>query len=292
MAMNAVTVSYMVGIALGPLLGGWVNDRTHSKLASFYLVCVLFVITALVAFFLTPHRSNEDMELPATKEEGFHVKDLLIGIKSVPDMMLMAFIAFFGVGLLIPVIKYFAMDELNMTETQYGLVVLPIAAAVALASIVTGLLGDRWGKARLVRLGIAFSAGSMWWVTISHTAWELAVAGMLLGVGFVIAMPAWLALISDISAPRCRGAVIGALGTAQGIGAVIGAVMGSYLYNLGARSVSGNGSAWTRLFGANINSHHLPFGISAASLTICMVLVVLFIKDGDTRRIGMVCADE
>ena len=129
-----------------------------------------------------------------------------------------------------PITKYFAMDEFQLTETGYGWLVFPVALAVALASLFAGKLGDRWGKTRSVRLGIGITAAGMWAVTVSHVAWELMAAAILLGVGFVIAMPAWLAFVADISAPRIRGTIIGTLGGAQGIGAVIGASLGSYLY--------------------------------------------------------------
>jgi DHA1 family multidrug resistance protein-like MFS transporter len=120
----------------------------------------------------------------------------------------------------------------------------------------------------------------MWNVALSHVTWELVMAAMLLGIGFVFAMPAWLAFVSDISAPRLRGTVIGALGTAQGIGAVIGTALGSHLYT----NVS------IRLLGVHISSHYAPFFISAIALTLCFCLVLVFIKDGDNRRIGDVPA--
>lgn len=277
MAMSAMTVTYMSGVALGPLLGGLTNDLTGSKTASFYLVSLLFLATALVAWFLTPHRCREEMECDDVHEEGFRLSQLSIGIRSVPDMMLTAFIAFLGVGLLIPIVKYFAMDELGLNETGFGVLVLPIAIAVAIASLLAGRLGDRWGKARSVRLGIALAALAMWAVLGSHSAWQFAIVGILLGVGFVIAMPAWLALVSDMSSPRVRGAVVGALGTAQGIGAVVGTVLGSHLYE----KVQIGG-----FLGLDLNSHYSPFAVSALALTVCFVLVMVFVKDHDGRWIG------
>ncbi|MHB1001020.1 MAG: MFS transporter [Armatimonadota bacterium] len=276
-AMNAVTVTYIIGVALGPLFGGLANDLTGSKLTSFYLVGFLFIVTAVVAYFLTPHRSKEEDESAHEADRGFRASDILTGLKAVPDMMLIAFIAFFGIGLLIPVIKYFAMDELKLSETGYGIMILPIAGAVAIASLAAGFVGDKWGKARSVRLGITVSAISMWVVIFAKSPIELAVSGMFLGIGFVLAMPAWLALISDMAAPRVRGTVIGALGTAQGVGAWLGTNIGSYLYihipiNIG---------------GLHLNSHYTPFVITAVSLSVCLVLALIFIKDHDTRRIGM-----
>ncbi|MCX6374920.1 MAG: MFS transporter, partial [Armatimonadetes bacterium] len=238
-AMSALTVVYIGAVALGPLIGGVANDATNSRLTSFYVISALFVITALVAYFLTPRRSREEDEAHEEEERTPHMRDVITGVKAVPDMMLLAFMAFFAIGLLIPIVKLFAMNELGMSETGYGGLIFPIAIAVAGASLVAGRLGDKWGKVPSVRLGIALASAAMWAVAFSRTPWHLAGAGVFLGIGFVIAMPAWLALVSDMAAPWIRGAVIGALGTAQGFGAVIGAALGSYLYERAKLSVFG-----------------------------------------------------
>ncbi len=287
-AMSALTVMYIAGVALGPLAGGYANDATDSRRTSFYLVSILFVLTAACSWLLVPKRLREEENNPpacagAERVEGhvperpFRVGDLLIGLKSLPDMMLMAFCAFFAVGLLMPIVKLFAMDELRMTETQYGQLVFPIAVAVAGVSIFSGLLSDRWGKPRSIKLGILISAVSMWVISFVSSALHLAIVGAFLGIGFALAMPAWLALISDLSTARTRGAVVGALGTAQGVGAIIGAVVGPYLYE----------NVPLRLNGIGWSSHYAPFVASALGLTICLAIALISMRKSDRRRVDL-----
>lgn len=285
-AMSALTVMYIAGVSLGPLVGGYANDITDSRQTSFYLVSILFLLTALCSYLLVPKRILEDEHhVTSTGEEveghvperPFRVGDLLIGLKSLPDMMLMAFCAFFAVGLLMPIVKLFAMDELRMTETQYGQLVFPIAVAVAGVSIFSGILSDRWGKARSVKLGVFVSALSMWVITSVSSALHLAVAGAFLGIGFALAMPAWLALISDLSTPRTRGAVVGALGTAQGVGAIIGAAVGPYLYENVPLSIGGIG--WS--------ARYAPFVASALGLTLCLAVALVSMRKSDRRRVDL-----
>ncbi len=273
-AMSALTVVYIGGVSFGPLVGGIANDTTHSKLTSFYVVGGLFIITALVAFFLTAHRSPEDAKAHE-EEHPASLKDIMVGIRALPEMMLLAFVAFFAIGLMIPIVKLFAMNEVGMSETGYGAIMFPVAMAVAVASIGAGHLGDKWGKVYSVRLGIFLTAVSMWAVVFSHAPWHLAAAGAALGVGFVIAMPAWLALVNDKAAPNMRGVIVGALGTAQGIGAVIGAALGSRLYASVSLSVGG----------IHFAPHYSPIAVSALALTVCFVLVMVSMREGDTRSI-------
>lgn len=277
-AMSVMTVTYIAGLALGPFVGGIANDLTDSRLTSFYLVSALFLLTALASMLLVPAATSEEeaVERPSAR---FRIADLVVGLRAMPDMMVLALVAFFGIGLLVPIAKLFAMDEFGMTETAYGGLVLPVSLGVAVVSLVSGRLGDRWGKARSVRLGVGISALAMWTITMSDHIWQLAVAGMFLGIGFVLAMPAWLALVSEMSSPWVRGAVIGALGTAQGVGAVSGAALGAYLYKMVSFDIWGIGLA--------ANSHYSPFILSAIVLTICLGLTLIFVREGDTRRIEL-----
>ncbi|MHB0912090.1 MAG: MFS transporter [Armatimonadota bacterium] len=260
-AMSGWTAGYIAAVAIAPLVGGRANDLTGSKTASFYVVAALFGITAVMFFFIAPGRVET--------ERRVRFSEMLAALRSMPEMGLLAFCAFFAIGLLIPVVKLFAMDELGLTETGYGVLILPVALAVALVSFAAGRLGDRWGKVRSVRLGVAVSVLAMWAVCFSARAWQFAAAGALLGMGFVFSMPAWLALVSEMADPCMRGGVIGALGTSQGVGAVIGAYLGSKLYVM----------LPIRVLGASFDAHHSPFVVSAVALSVSFVLAVVFLRE-------------
>jgi MFS family permease len=78
--------------------------------------------------------------------------------------------------------------------------------------------------------------------------------------------PAWMALITTLTTPERSGAIIGAMGTAQGVGALIGPYFGGLLY----RTVN----------------HHAPFLASGVFLTIALVMALFVVHDPSpsTRR--------
>jgi len=84
-------------------------------------------------------------------------------------------------------------------------------------------------------------------------------------------------LVKDKAPYRAWFSAYGALGTAQGAGAIMGVGAGSYLYKMVRIDV----------WGAGFNSHYSPFVVSAMALTACVGLAVMFIREGDGRRIGM-----
>jgi DHA1 family multidrug resistance protein-like MFS transporter len=58
-AMSFLNMTYMSGIALGPLAGGLANDLTGAKTASFYLVAGLFAIAVLIIWRFYPRDHHE-----------------------------------------------------------------------------------------------------------------------------------------------------------------------------------------------------------------------------------------
>ena len=262
LAMSVLNVTYMIGIALGPLLGGAVNDLTGSERAAFYPIAILFALTTLVALLALPKSRPHKRE---DGEQEYHLSDLAASLRAIPHMLAMVFLAFCAVGLLIPIVKLYAMDDLKLTETGYGVLLLPAAAVLAALAIPLGRLGDGWGRTQAVRLGVSVAAAAMWLVASTAYLPALALGGSLLGVGFLIAMPAWLALISELAPTATRGRIMGAVGMSQGLGAITGSVLGGYLYD-GSLSLSGAAP------------HVAPFALSAALLTLTAFLTFAFLR--------------
>jgi MFS family permease len=264
-AMSVLNVTYMLGIALAFEFGGRIADAAGTQVPVFYAVAGLFLLTMIVAFFVAPGRNVTHRDSAHEESVQYHLSYLLYSLKVIPEMLGMVFFAFGAIGLLIPVSKLFAMDQMGLTQTELGNAVLWIAAALAAFAMPLGRLGDKWGKVESVRLGMTLTAFAMWALALSPSLLALIIAGSLLGMGFLIAMPAWMALVTSLSSSNNRGQILGAVGMAQGFGAIFGAIAGGHLYD---------GSV--KLFG--INPHLSPIFLSAALLTVSALMAFVFMK--------------
>lgn len=271
-AMSMFNVTYLIGVALGPMIGGVANDVTHSVLprvdhrqASFIVVSVLFALGAVVALWRIPNVRPHHEHSPSGVEGGFSLRDLTDSLRRTPQLLVMAFLTFAGIGLIMLVIKLFAMAEFGVSEREFGALLLVPALVIAAASVPLGTIGDRIGKARAVRLGIGVCAFSMWSLILMRSEIALIIGGSLIGIGFVISFPSWMAYVSASCDPRQRGAVMGAVGTAQGLGAMLGVPIGGYLYEHAHLHVSW--APW-------INAHYVPF-IGCAGLLLCAWFLAL-----------------
>jgi DHA1 family multidrug resistance protein-like MFS transporter len=273
-AMSLLNVTYLIGVAMGPLLGGVVNDLTGTRTASFYLASVLFVLATIVCLIgvpsLSPCHSGQHSNPHPPR---ISLREMWESAKLVPDTLLLGFISFFGIGMVMLLVKLYAMEVLNLSESGYGLLLLPPAVVFALASVPAGRVGDLWGRERAMRLGVGLAMAGMWFIPFVHSYWVLLICGCVIGLGYILAIPAWMALVSEIGGNR-RGAVMGAVFTAQGVGAMLGAPLGAYLYDRVPIQIG----SWY------IPSHITPFLGTALALTVSFVLTVWFFRDGRRRH--------
>lgn len=262
-AMSFLNMTYMSGVALGPLAGGLANDLTGTKQASFYLTACLFALATLIAWRYYPRDGRSPNPSAAEPQAKFSVRALLDAVRRAPGHMLLAFVVFFGIGLVMLLVKLYAMDEFGVSETLFGAGLVVPALAIAGLSLPLGRLADRLGRTRSIRWGLTLAALVLWSVvapTKPPIAWVM-VAAALGAVSFVLTFAAWMAELSELD-PARRGVILGAAGTAQGVGSILGALLGGYLYE----------HVPLRLGEMTIPSHRTPFIGCALMLTLGALL--------------------
>jgi len=232
-AMSLLNLCYMVGIAIAFGIGGIANDLTHTKWAGMVLAASLFLSVAISVWRFVPEISPEDVRHDRPGEGSF--SDFKKSLKQIPTYLILSLVTFAGIGFPLAIIKLFPADQFGLSESMIGALVLPCALGMAVATVPMSKFGEKIGRSRAVHLGMALSAAGIWLIGLGafippmRQSWIMALAGIPAGIGFLLALPAWMASVTDIN-PQCRGANLGAVMTAQGIGAIIGAPIGSFLY--------------------------------------------------------------
>ncbi|MDH7602589.1 MAG: MFS transporter [Armatimonadota bacterium] len=286
-ALSVLNVTYMGGLALGFLLGGAANEIQGTLTASFHLVSILLgmAVVILLLFFRVPktciHPSQEPQvvgvtpELEASQNPGeFRLSVLFRSFREVPEMIVLACVTFLGMGMLTPIVKLYGVEHLGLSETGFGLLVAPIAAAMGIAAVPLGHLGDRYGKCLALCWGLFACACAMWAVALFRSVAIAVVCGIVIGLGFTIAFPAWNSLVMSATSTDRRGEVLGAVGMAQGLSAIIGASAGAFIYASDALS-------FPRLGVVNYN---VPFWLSAVLLTCATIVAFTWVRNRHVFR--------
>jgi MFS family permease len=285
LAMSALNITYMAGIAVGPFIGGFSNDILGSGLGkddarryvpSFVVGAACFLLAAVIAFIVAPRRVVHPLPEQQRHAEEAHeetvgeiaqaahppvgLETLKVAWRKVPILMGIGFLVFCGVGLIGPHAKPYFMDRFGLSESGFGTLLLWPAVVVGIAAAPLGKLTDRWGKTRSIHLGMGVCAASLWPILFLTQESAVVILGSLLGIGFVLAFPAYMAYLNDISRPEERGGLIGAIRMAQGIGAGAGALLASPLYTRDEK-------------------HMTLFCTAGALLTLSFLLSLFFVRE-------------
>ena len=228
-AMSYLNGCYMIGIALAYPLGGFANDLTGTRYAGIILAAILFAGAAIAS------QRVASPAKPIVDEHSSGFQDFIDSLKQIPEYLILAFVTFMGVGFPLTIFKLFLGAEFKMSESAIGILILPGALAMAALSGVMARLGERLGQIRSVHFGLLLCSIGVSIIGLGaflpfmrHISF-LALGGLPVGFGFLLTIPAWMASVSDIN-PEKRATNIGAVMTAQGIGAMIGAAIGATLY--------------------------------------------------------------
>ncbi len=236
-AMSLLNMCYLAGVGLAFLLGGVINDLAGVRWASLVFSAVLFVGVALASYKLLPSGKGQRQQHSdqSSEHEGFKFKQLWETAQSIPTYLIVAVATFMAIGFPMAIIKIFAKDQFGLSESKFGLIVLPGLVAMMALSVPMSKLGERIGRARAVHIGLGVCALGMSLIALGgfvpafRNTIVAGLGGIPVGLGFLLAIPAWFASVADIE-PSKRAANIGAVMTAQGLGAIIGAPIGSMLY--------------------------------------------------------------
>lgn len=123
-------------------------------------------------------------------------------------LLINIFIVFLGIGLVIPVTPTI-MDELHISGSVVGYMVAFFALTQLILSPISGRWVDRFGRKRMIIIGLIIFGLSEFLFGIGQTVVVLFISRMLGGVSAAFIMPAVTAFIADITTVKRRPKAMG-----------------------------------------------------------------------------------
>lgn len=169
------------------------------------------------------------------------------------------FIAFLGIGLVIPVLPTL-MNELGINGSIVGYMVAAFAITQLLISPIAGRMVDRFGRKIMIVLGLFIFGLSEFLFGLGKSIEILFISRMLGGVSAAFIMPAITAFIADITTMAQRPKALGFMSAAISTGFIVGPGIGGFLAEIGTR---------------------VPFFAAGILGTLAAILSILFLKEPD-----------
>lgn len=231
-AMSVMNTVYVIAIGTAAALGAFVAYATHSDKTPFYLATALLLVSALTAQFGLPRLPKPVAADPPATPDALAPPASSAPAYPFPLVLLMSLLMTLGVLTLASFLVLYLDQDLHLTRLRIGLLLVCLGVPILLLGLPLGHLADHWGRSRAVRISLVISAALMWALPCCRSVVVFGAIAALLVLAHVLGTPAWLALVSELAPSRRRGGVMGAVATAEGLGAVLGPLIGGYLWDL------------------------------------------------------------
>jgi MFS transporter, DHA1 family, multidrug resistance protein len=177
-------------------------------------------------------------------------------------LLLNLFIAFLGIGLVIPVLPTL-MNELGITGTTVGYLTAAFAIAQLIVSPFAGKAADKFGRKIMIVIGLFIFGISEFLFGIGREIEMLFISRILGGVSAAFIMPAVTAFIADITTLDTRPKALGYMSAAISTGFIIGPGIGGFLTEYGTR---------------------IPFFFAGALGTIAAILSIILLSEPNRKE--------
>jgi len=210
---------------------------------------MMFTVAALIATVVRAIFLEETFDPQARRAEASKEKSGSDGLwatlkrqhKTVYAMLGVAIISRFAMNMTWTFLSYYAVDVLNLTTTQYGMLQSVATLISTPLFLVSGMIADRFGRMPCILLARGLGPFDSLSLLLIKDYNQLLAAYSVIGVagglgggrirgGGYMGGPAWQALITDIVPQKDRGKVLGLMGTITGIASLPGPAIGGYLY--------------------------------------------------------------
>ncbi|MEY2196397.1 multidrug efflux MFS transporter NorA [Neobacillus sp. BF23-41] len=177
-------------------------------------------------------------------------------------LLINLFIAFLGIGLVIPVLPTL-MNELGITGTTVGYLTAAFAIAQLIVSPFAGKAADKFGRKIMIVIGLFIFGISEFLFGIGREIEMLFISRILGGVSAAFIMPAVTAFIADITNLDTRPKALGYMSAAISTGFIIGPGIGGFLAEYGT---------------------HIPFFFAGALGTIAAILSIILLSEPNRKE--------
>ncbi|WP_292518749.1 MFS transporter [Methanoculleus sp.] len=219
--MGNFSISMFLGLGMGPLLGGFLNDAFGMP-SVFYVMAALSAFATLLVAISLPEAKPGMLTLPDGQPIPMREIFRLPVMRGVLIFTLISALGRGGMMVFIPVFGPF----IAISPTEVGIILSVNTFLMAFLQVPVGRLTDTGNKVALIVIGSAIAAVALAVIPLSGSFWPLLVITSIIGVGGAIQQPSIMALTVDAGRSIGMGTSMGAYNTTFGIGMIVAPLIG------------------------------------------------------------------
>jgi MFS family permease len=216
----------LVGLGIGPILGGVVNDHFGIGAAFF----IMGALAAAGAFACAIHLAPVEKETRATITEPPASWEMLLRDRGIAGVIVFRFCHVVCVGIVWAFLPLYVTTASTLSSSAAGLVVGLGILSSGLLNLPMGALADRMDRRRLIVAGGLLGAYGILSVSAAEGLRDFIVASACLGIGGGMAMPALMAIVARHGQHNAAmGSMMAFMTTVHSAGMIAGALLGGFI---------------------------------------------------------------
>jgi len=182
-------VSRFLGLGMGPLLGGVLNDA-YGIDSAFYALTSVTALAFLLALFFLP---EDKFYLQQNNGKGNHSYKGLLKLKVMRGLLIFRFVSALGRGSLMSFLSIYAFS-FKITTFQVGIMLTTNILFLSFLQIPFGKIADRFSKLRIIMTGGVLTVISLVLVPMTSNFYLLLLLNVFWGTGRALGIPATSAI--------------------------------------------------------------------------------------------------
>lgn len=227
--MGLFNMSVFIGLSLGPVLGGAINDRFGLDTA-FLSMGALAFFGFLLSLILLPPAAEERVIQRGRQPVRWRQ---LVMDREVTGLFVFRFVYTLCIGVIWGFLPVLAAAELSLSSAAIGFLVMLGILISGMLHIPMGWVADRMDKKILILSGGLLVSFAVWSYTGADSLREMVLASALFGIGGGISFPALMALaVIAGEKNRAMGSLMALLTMAHSLGMLSGSMAAGVMMDL------------------------------------------------------------
>lgn len=240
-ALGWLSAATSAGVMIGPAIGSLATSLGHE--APGLIAAALCVLNIAFAWFWLPETNPNQRDAEAGHALGpgaavpvRSIRETLWQVIRAPNDEVPKLIWIYAVGMLgfmsmTGVFALYLESDFGVTEQTIGLFFVYVGAlSVIMRALILGKLVDRFGEARVMRMGAISLMLGLLLLPLPQTVLLLAPVIALVPIGTALLFPSVTALVTHKASDRERGQVLGVQQTFGGIARVIAPIWATAVF--------------------------------------------------------------
>ncbi|TES93840.1 MAG: MFS transporter [Desulfobacteraceae bacterium] len=222
LVMGLFNMSMFLGMSVGPLLGGVINDRFSFNTA-FLCMSGLTMIGFLLSITLLPPTCSEQVIDKAKSPAGWKH---LLGDLHIAGLVIFRLTYTTCMGIIWGFLPVYASSEFSLSSSSIGILIMLGIFVSGLINVPMGYIADRISRVKMVMTGGVIVALAIWSFEWSRGFSDMVFASILFGLGGGISRPALMALaVLKGKQMSAMGSVMALLSMSQSLGMLAGSLL-------------------------------------------------------------------